>query len=90
MSMMRPLHRDALPKISFQAANFDYRISIKPAKYAKQGKYFSHRRPSESSQSPSLSYDRNLSRLSILQAEKSQSTLPYCSELWSEQLLPRI
>ena len=59
------------------------------------GRYFSHRKSSISEaagSSSSINYDNgDLSRLSVAQIERSNTQIPYCTDIWSEhQMLPRV
>lgn len=61
-------------------------------KHIKSGAhYFQHKKSSgNDSQSRTISVDNDLSRLSIFQAERDHHNSPYCPDLWSDMLLPRV
>ena len=54
------------------------------------GRYFTHKTGKGSLSQTSNSIEHDLSRLSVSQAERSSKPGSFCTELWSEQLLPRV
>ena len=69
---------------------------INQNKPVRKGRFFTHKTDknggagSSISQGSQKSIEHDLSRLSVDQARQSSKPVAYCTELWSDELLPRV